>query len=257
MGENAMYQLGLVSISFRGHTPEELIAAVKEAGMSCIEWGSDVHAPCTDEPRLREIAAAQSAAGISCCSYGTYFRLGQNDPTELIDYIKAAKILGTNILRLWCGTKGSGEYTPGELANLYEDCRKVAKIGEENGVIFCMECHNNTLTDWKEPALALMKTINSPAFRMYWQPNQLRTKEENLAYAKLLSPWTEHLHVFNWDCPNGGPLEKYPLAGAVDTWKDYLVQLPGERCLLLEFMPDDKLETLKTEANALRKIVGE
>ena len=75
-----MYQLGLVSISFRGHTPEELITAVKEAGLSCIEWGSDVHAPCTDEERLQQIAAAQKAAGISCCSYGTYFGLGQNDP---------------------------------------------------------------------------------------------------------------------------------------------------------------------------------
>lgn len=252
-----MYQLGLVSISFREHSPKELITAVKKAGLSCIEWGSDVHAPCDDEARLHEIAAAQQAAEISCCSYGTYFRFGKDSPVELLNYIKAAKILGTNIIRLWCGTKGSDEYTADELEALYTNCRKAARIGEENGVVFCMECHNGTVTDRKESALALMQAVDSPAFRMYWQPNQLRPQEENMAYAKLLSSWTEHLHVFNWDCPNGGPLEKYPLVEAVDTWKGYLTRIPGEHCLLLEFMPDDKLETLRTEADALRKIAGE
>ena len=46
------YTLGLVSISFRKHTPEEIIQAVKAAGLSCIEWGSDVHAPPHDKRSL-------------------------------------------------------------------------------------------------------------------------------------------------------------------------------------------------------------
>ena len=46
------YTLGLVSISFRKHIPEEIIKAVKSAGLTCIEWGSDVHAPCRDTERL-------------------------------------------------------------------------------------------------------------------------------------------------------------------------------------------------------------
>ena len=50
------YKLGLVSVSFRQHTPKEILEAVKAAGLSCIEWGSDVHAPHTDLGRLGEIA---------------------------------------------------------------------------------------------------------------------------------------------------------------------------------------------------------
>lgn len=250
-----MYQLGLVSISFRPVTPETLIEAVKAAGLSCIEWGSDVHAPCGDEARLKEIARLQAAAGIRCCSYGTYFRLGKDDPAEFPQYIRAAKLLGTDILRLWCGTKGSEDYTEEELEALYADCRKVAAMAEAEGVQLCMECHNGTVTDRKEGALALMRAVDSPAFGMYWQPNQLRTVEENLAYAALLAPWTRHVHVFNWDCPNGGSLEKYPLAQAVDTWKAYLEKLPGDRALLLEFMPDNRLESLSAEAAALKTIV--
>ena len=38
-------KLGLVSVSFRGHTPREILEEMKKVGLSCIEWGSDVHAP--------------------------------------------------------------------------------------------------------------------------------------------------------------------------------------------------------------------
>ena len=34
--------LGLCSISFRKHTPEEILRAMKEVGLSVIEWGSEL-----------------------------------------------------------------------------------------------------------------------------------------------------------------------------------------------------------------------
>ena len=114
------YTLGLVSISFRQHSPKEIIKAVKNAGLACIEWGSDVHAPCKDLERLNEIAALQKEYGISCSSYGTYFRLGDTPIEELTDYINAAKILGTKIIRLWCGTKSGDEMTDAEKSELYD-----------------------------------------------------------------------------------------------------------------------------------------
>lgn len=247
-----MRQLGLVSISFRKLSFEEILKAVKEAGLNCVEWGSDVHAPCSDPQKVAAIAQAQKATGIRCCSYGTYFKFGVNKPEELPDYIRAAKMLGTDILRLWCGTKGSREYTAEELEALYADCRAAAKIAQEQGVKLCMECHNGTLTDWKEGALALMQAVDSPAFRMYWQPNQWRTEEENLAYIELLKPYIEHIHVFNW-----AGNQRYPLGQAQEQWQKYLELLPRHSALLLEFMPDDRVESLTAEAEALRKVAGE
>jgi len=250
-----MYQLGLVSVSFRQETPETLVRAAKAAGLSCNERGSDIHAPSGDEEMLREIVRLQEMFGVSCCSYGTYFRPGKDAPETFPQYIRAAKLLGTDTLRLWCGVKGSLEYTPEELETLYADCRRVAEMAEAEGVTLCMECHNGTVTDRKEGALALMKAVASESFQMYWQPNQLRSREENLAYARLLAPWTRHLHVFNWDCPNGGPLKKYPLAQAENIWRDYLRSFSGDRTLLLEFMPDNRLESLAVEAEALKRII--
>lgn len=247
-----MYKPGLVSISFRALSYEEVIELTVRAGLKSIEWGSDVHAPCHDTERLRAVAKATRNADLDCCSYGTYFRLGVTDLSELHDYIAAAKILGTDILRLWCGDKGHHEYGPEERKKLILACKEAAKIAGDAGVALCLECHNNTYTDCLEGATEIMEAVNSDHFRMYWQPNQYRTFEENLAYAREIAELTTHLHVFNWQ----GNL-RFPLAEAVDIWKAYLENFKGKHQLLLEFMPDDRPESLITEAKALETIIKE
>lgn len=239
------YKYGLVSVSFRKHSPEEILQAMQKAGLTCIEWGSDVHCP---PEKAEEIAALQARYGITCCSYGTYFRLGVTPMEELPGYIAAAKTLGTDIIRLWCGNKDANEYTPAEKAALFDACKTAANIAENSGVVLCMECHISTYTNAKESALELMQAIASPNFRMYWQPNQYVSAEENLAYAKLLSPYTVHLHVFNWYRD-----KKFPLEEATDIWKQYLAFFERDKHLLLEFMPDGRLETLLPEANAMKE----
>lgn len=241
------HKLGLVSVSFRNESPKVILQAMQACGLSCIEWGSDVHCP---PEKATEIAVLQKQYGITCCAYGTYFRLGVTPMEELSEYIAAAKKLGTKILRLWCGNQNSEDYTEEEKEALFRQCKAAAALAEKNGVTFCMECHNNTYTNAKEAALELMQAVDSEAFRMYWQPNQYRSEEENMAYAKLLAPYTVNIHVFNWQGKG-----KYPLGEATDIWKTYLSCFAGEHALLLEFMPDGKLETLKTETAALREII--
>ncbi len=123
-------------------------------------------------------------------------------------------------------------------------------MAKKEGVTLCMECHNHTYTNTKEAAYELMQSVHSENFRMYWQPNQYKTDDENKAYAKLLAPYTVNLHVFNWKGK-----EKYPLADAKDIWKEYLSCFESNKTLLLEFMPDGKLETLAREAESLKEIV--
>lgn len=242
---------GLVSVSFRSLSFEEIIRIAKEAGLQAIEWGSDVHAPYRDTERLDAIREAGEKAGVACCSYGTYFRLGVTPMAELPGYIAAAKRLGTDILRLWCGDKSTSLYTEDEKQALFAVCRQAAQIAEEENVILCMECHPNTLTEDLCGALELMKAVDSPRFRMYWQPNQHRTEEEKIEYAKTIAPYTYHLHVYNW---RGA--EAFPLREGIGQWKRYLENFKGDRMLLLEFMPHHLPEELSEEAAALREITG-
>ena len=39
------FQTGLVSISFRKYSIDEILSACRDANLSVIEWGSDVHVP--------------------------------------------------------------------------------------------------------------------------------------------------------------------------------------------------------------------
>ena len=94
-----------------------------------------------------------------------------------------------------------------------------------------------------------MEAVASPAFKMYWQPNQYKSVEDNIASARLLREHVVNVHVFNWSGK-----EKYPLADAAEIWKKYLAELGGYKTLLLEFMPDGSIDSLKREAEALRVI---
>lgn len=242
--------LGLVSISFRKNAPFEIIDAARASGLEAIEWGSDVHAPASDIKRIQEIKSECESNGIACSSYGTYFRIGVHSSEELHDYIAAAKVLGTDLIRVWCGNKNAQDYSSEERNALFKECEKLAKIAEQENVKLCMECHSNTFVNEKESALMLMGTVASPNFRMYWQPNQYKSEAENIEYAQMLSAYTEAIHVFHWQKDI-----KLPLLDAVETWRRYVECFRKDILLLLEFMPDDRLESLKAESAALRRIV--
>ena len=243
------YTLGLVSVSFRDRTPEEILQAMQKAGLTVIEWGSDIHAPCTDTARLAEIAALQKEYGITCCSYGTYFKFGKTSLDELENYIAAAKVLGTDVLRLWCGRKSGAEMAEEERLALLAECRSAAEIAKRHGVTLCMECHQKTFTERAEDAVWLMRAVNSPHFKMYWQPFQWQTGEENVQNAQRIAPYATHVHVFNWKGE-----DKLPLALAKAEWRAYLKHFPTPRTLLLEFMPNGTLDELSAEAAALKQI---
>ena len=244
------YNLGICSVTFRKHSPEEVIKAVSNAGLDCIEWGSDIHAPFDDEERLQEIAKLQEKYNIKCYSYGTYFYIMRDSLDSLPAYIKAAKILGASVLRLWCGTKASCEHTDEEKKALIEECRKAAQIAKENNVVLCMENHRGSYTDTAESSFELIETINSPHFKMYWQTNIEGDSELALKGARLLSSHTVNIHVAWW--LNSKHL---PLSEGASVWEKYLREFSHEKCLLLEFMYDGKIESLAGEAESLRKIV--
>ena len=246
------YRLGLVSVSFRKQEPKEILSAASAADLSCIEWGSDVHAPCDDIARLKEIAALQSQYGITCSSYGTYFRLTENSLEELERYVQAAKALGTDVLRLWCGRKAGADMTEEERDALLSTCRRAARIAEDARVTLCLECHRKTFTENPDDAVWLMQAVNSPHFRMYWQPFQWQDANQNLENAKKIAPYAKHVHVFHWKGD-----QKLPLSGAIAEWQAYLSCFSLPRTLLLEFMPGGTIEELENEALALKSITGE
>lgn len=247
-----MFYPGLVSISFRAHTPEEIAAEAQKCRLRWVEWGSDVHAPCGEEARLEDIRSLHAERGLSCCSYGTYFRLGHTPLDALPEYIRSAKALGTGMLRLWAGRKKASDCTEEERLAFFDLCARAAEIARQQDVVLCLECHRRSYTETMEGALALMRYVNSPHFRMYWQPNPDISVEDNLAYLRALREYITHVHVFHWEGD-----QRLPLQEGIPVWKRYLAELDGDHHLLLEFMPDDQLESLQAEALALHTLIAQ
>ena len=82
-----MIKKGLVSISFRGNTVEEILDACVKTDLAVIEWGSDVHVPVGNFERAREVGEKTRAAGMECAAYGAYYKIGC-DMTDFEDYAK-------------------------------------------------------------------------------------------------------------------------------------------------------------------------
>ncbi len=248
-----MFKTGICSVSFRKLQPQQIIKLAAEAGLDAIEWGSDVHASPKDKAALLAITEAQTAAGLHTSSYGTYFRIGTNSPDELHEYIEAAKILGTDTLRIWCGSKNYSELSEEERCAIISESKACAKIAESHSAILALECHPNTFTDTPEGAIRIMEEVDSPAFKMYWQrKTRGGDKAEDIDYLSKIVKWLTNIHVFEY---HGGV--QVSLSGAVGDWCEILSDISDGRTLLLEFIPTGEPEALLAESLALRRIVEE
>lgn len=247
---------GLVSVTYRQLTPAEVIDACAGAGLSSVEWGSDIHVRETDPENARAVGEATRRAGLYVSSYGTYCRMGQG--TDFTPYLDAAEALGAPILRLWAGVKGSAATSDEERAACVRDAQTYADMAAERGLKIAFEYHPNTLTDDSDSALRLMQEINRPNARLYWQPDFKKTRDELFRGLALALPYIEVLHVFTW-LPSG---EKRPLAEGHDFWTEVFRRIPGlsDKKLLLEFVPGNDPAVLPREAQTLmnweREVLG-
>ena len=246
------FSIGLVSISFRKYTPNEILQAAKSADLQAIEWGGDVHVPCGDYQTARAVGQASRNLHISTPIYGSYFTLGKDLIQDFPPILKTALALQAPCIRIWAGTKASASYSDSQRKQLIQDADSISKMAQAEGIALTLELHPHTLTDHWQSTLEILQAV-SPAIRVHWQPNQYLTQAENISAIQHLKPYISHSHVFHWDTA-----KRYPLSDGISCWEAYLQQLKGTQPnlpLLLEFMPDDSLESLNREAQTLRQII--
>ncbi len=250
--ENTCFKKGVVSVSFRDKTPEEIVESAAESGLQCIEWGSDVHVPFNNLENAREVFEKTAQKGLFVSSYGTYFGIDRDGLSELNCYMETAKALHTNKMRIWPPGKPSKKIiADGEWKSYVKKTSRLAQVAEKSGIVLMLECHPFTLTDDYNAALEFFEAVNQPNLRLCWQPNQYKSLDYNLKSIKKLKRYIENVHVFNWD-----KTQRYPLEDGIETWKSYLKEIEASpHCLLLEFMHDDKFSSLPQTAAALDEII--
>lgn len=239
---------GIVSISFRKFSPEEILAAAKNAGLDAVEWGGDVHSPHGNLEVAEKIRKLTEEHGLYTSEYGSYYAIGQSEPGLFTEAVKSATALGTKTIRVWPGmNKSSDTFSNEEYEKYVADARRICD--EAPDFTIALECHPNSLTDEYHTALAFLSDVGRDNLKMMWQPNQYRPLSYNLDAIKALLPYIVAVHVFSWKRK-----ERLPLAAGEDAWREYIKLLSANDLhYMLEFMHDGKLETLEETAKTLKE----
>ena len=243
------YRVGLVSISFRELLPSEIVTRAKRDGIDTIEWGGDVHVPHGDTKAAKEIRLTCARHGIEIAEYGSYYRLNDT-AVSFDDVLASAKALGTDVVRIWGGSQSSDTLKSEQYDKLVRDARRVCDMA--NGINVCLECHKGTITDEYHTAIKFIKDVGRENLKTFWQPNQFRDFEYNVHSIKALSPYIVSAHVFAWDRE-----KKMPLSEKAREWEVYvrLLKEAGVKNYMLEFMPDNNIDSLKGEAQTLKELL--
>lgn len=251
-----MLHSGLCSISFRKLSIDELIALCVKAKIDGIEWGGDVHVPPGDIELAQSVKAKTEAAGLELCSYGSYYRCN-SDSGSFSDVLESADALGTPIIRVWAGQKGSADADAAYREEVAEHLRRAVIAAREMDITIALEYHGNTLTDTQASAHQLLEEVGLPELKLYWQPRSGGDFATDLIELDAALPHLAHVHCFHWG--PGGWKDRYPLLDGTQKWQAYLEpirQLEEDRYVILEFAKDDSTEQFLEDAQVLRSLLN-
>ncbi len=242
---------GLVSVSFRGLAPNQIIALAVEAGLDSIEWGGDIHVPPGDLENAKSVGECTRAAGLSVACYGSYYRLTAAEPGMARTVVRTAKALGAPLIRVWAGNLGSAEAGKAHRATICRNAQRIADLAAEENIDIAFEYHGGTLTDDALSAKELLEAVGRKNVGTLWQPPVNMSVGDCIDSIRTVAPWIRNIHTFSW---NG--TERLPLAEGAEKWRACLNEinrLPGERSLMLEFVRGDDPDQLIEDAITLRK----
>ena len=247
---------GLVSVSFRHLSPKEIIELAVKCGLEEIEWGGDVHVPCGDLVRAREVGEMTRARGLKVACYGSYCRMTDEEANKgmLEQVVHTAYALGTPLIRVWAGEVGSAEATEAQRDEVIQNTRRMAAIAGGGRMDIAFEYHSGTLTDDVNSAEALLDAINLERVGCLWQPSVGMPADECAQTIRRMGRYIRNIHTFSW---NG--TERLPLADGADKWLMCLAEirkLPSDPAMLLEFVRGDDPRQLEDDSNCLEKWLG-
>lgn len=245
---------GLVSVTFRQLAVEEVVEVAAQSSLAAIEWGGDIHVPLGDLPAARKARALCEDHGLAVAAYGSYLRAGSVDREEIRTAVNTAAELGAPRIRVWAGTVGTAEAGVGDRMAVTRGLAELSDVAAGSGIEIAMEFHRGTLTDEVDSTITLLLDVGAPNLTTYWQPPVDLDDAECLAQLEALMPWLSTVHVFSWWPSN----TRLPLSGRESLWRpvlDRIAKEPREVNALLEFVADDSVAQLATDAAKLHSWV--
>ncbi len=253
-----MLKSGLVSVSFRKLSFDEIIKEVAASGLKAIEWGGDVHVPHGDIEKAKEVHKKCKDEGLDIAAYGSYYKAGESESSIPFESVLATAVtLHAPTIRVWAGNKDSKDADEKYRLSVADDLKRIGDLAINAGISISLEYHVHTLTDTLDSALRLIKEVGHDNVLNYWQPPVNITHEECKAGLKSILPKLTNIHVYHWAYENNDYI-RFALAEGKERWREYFQIVKSANhtgYALLEFIKDDSLEQLRQDAKTLNQLL--
>jgi sugar phosphate isomerase/epimerase len=242
---------GLVSITFRQKTPQEIIRLCAETGLQGIEWGGDVHVPHGDIKAARQVCRWCEEAGLQIAAYGSYYRTGHEE-TTFQKILETAQELGAPLIRVWAGKMDAQDADEKYFWNIVNQSRRMGDLAKAMDIKLAYEFHGKTLNNSAAASKVLFDAISHSVWQTLWQRLSIETIPQEESLQSVL-PRLANLHVYHWENFNN----RFPLADGFAEWQKYFsIANDGvPRWALLEFVKDDDPANLGEDAAVLHQLL--
>lgn len=248
-----MGKTGLCSITFRDLSVEEIIDLCVKNNIEAIEWGTDVHLVPNNIDEAKRIKKLMDDNKLITSSIGSYYRVGIENDYSFESILELAKILDATNIRVWAGRLGSELADEDYVRKVIGDSKRIAELAFKDGIGVSYEYHGKTLTDTPESALSLLKAVNHPNMRLYWQPAVDLSVEQRIKDINKVKDYITNVHVFSWI-----GIEREPLVNQKENWINYIKEINkdgSDRYYILEFVKDDSIEQFEADVKVLNQII--
>ena len=242
---------GLVSVTFRKLTVEQIIPLIKNAGLDGVEWGGDVHVCPGDYKKADYVSGLMEENCLETISYGSYYRVGESDNFD--EVLKTAAALRTKNIRVWAGVRNFDPCDNDYFNKVKLESQRIADMAKQKDITISFEYHSGTLTSTQKSTIRLLNEINRDNVYTYWQPNVSSLPEQNLTDIKELIDMgrLKNIHAFVWRTH-----DRLPFSDGSDIWKKYLNLIKNDNtAVMLEFVRDDSVQQFESDARALKNII--
>ena len=217
---NVKFIPGLVSVTFKTKSADDIVELCRNAGLETIEWSEGWHIPEDDPVEAERIGILTRDSGLSVAEYGSYFKLGKG--MDFRKRIVNARALGTDTIRIWAGDRAAAAVPSAERKSMVEEARRVADMA------------------------AFIEAVDRANFLTLWQPTMALSIPERCEGLQAIGKRLVNLHVYYWTEEG-----RHPLKEGREYWKRYLSNAEGCHSLLLEFVKDDSERQFHEDAAEL------
>ncbi len=234
---------GVCSVTLRDGSVDDVVATAAAAGLTGIEWGTDIHV--RDLASATHAREATAAAGLKVLSLGSYYRAGTFGDFDAV--VGLAVELGAPRIRIWAGSTASADADDAAWNAVVEDTQRIAALAADHSVTLAFEYHGGTLTDTPEATVELLDRVDNPNVGTYWQPAPGLTDQQTLASLHTVLARVVGVHCFSW----WPYTERMPLTERKQLWRavsDVLRCAGRDLDVMLEFVVDDDADNVIRDA---------